>query len=122
MISTGRLYDLGSDNLINEIHKYYKLLDREDYYHKVNVQTFLTELSACKYGWNSFTETYDIDSTSSIQNNQWLFDKFSRHYVDYRTYIKTGLGTIRRSRVRIQDQREASEALIISINQMLLDG
>jgi predicted AlkP superfamily phosphohydrolase/phosphomutase len=121
MISTGSLYNLGSENLINEIHKYYKLIDREDYYHKLNVQEFLAELSACKYGWNSFAEIYAIDKTSSIQDNKWLFDRTSTHYVNYRIFLKTGLKTIKRSRVRIRDLREASEALVIMIDQNLLE-
>lgn len=119
MLNTGKIYNIGSDSLINEIHEYYKLLNREDYYHKYNLERTSDLQYDCKYGWNDFVYDYKIDKLEAIKKHSWLFDESSKNYIDYKLYIDSAHELIVRSRQRIDGLRKASTHLINSIESRL---
>ncbi len=116
MINTGRLYNIGSDSLVNEINKYYNLIDRENNYNNRQIQDVLNLQSACKYGWNNFIQSYSLDKELATNNNQWLFDVSSKNYIDYKTYLDKAKTVLMRSRDRIKSINQMSEKLTQLIN------
>jgi hypothetical protein len=119
MLNTGKIYNVGLDSLVNEIHEYYKLLNREDYYHKDNRERTLDLQYDCKYGWNDFVYDYKNDKLKAIKKHSWLFDESSKNYIDYKLYIDSAHALIVRSRERFNGLRKASSHLINSIQNRL---
>lgn len=119
MLNTGKIYNVGSDSLINEIHEYYKLINREDNYHKNNRERTLDLFYDCKYGWNDFIYDYSNDKLKAIEKHSWLFDASSKNYIDYKLYIKNAYALIVRSIERVHGLKEASTHLINSIENRL---
>ena len=116
MLNTGKMYTIGSATLVSEISKYYKLIDQQDAYNNTQIQSVINDFNNCNYGWNN----YNIDKELAIKNNVWLFNKQSKNYIDYRTYLYNALAVLSRSRERITSINKASEKLIILINKTVI--
>jgi len=113
--NTGKLYNIGSDSLITKINVYYKLIEREDYYHKDGVNIVRDFRLECKYGWNLFRSDYYLNKSEALKKHAWLKDPTSKHYTDVLFYFLEARGVSRRSMQRMQGIREASNHLIKAI-------
>ena len=119
MKNTGKLYNIGSDSLITKINVYYKLLEREDYYHKASINVVFNLKDECKYGWEKFRSDYYLNKSEALKKHTWLLDSSSKHYTDVLFYFLEARKTSRRSIERMQGMRAASNDLIKSIEKEL---
>jgi hypothetical protein len=121
MINTGKLYSIGSKELISQINEYYKQIEKEEYYNKQNVANTNDLYLDCKYGWVNFEIEYELDSDLNIEDYIWLFDKTSPEFINLRTYFAYAYSIIKRSRQRVGGIRKASKQLIEHINERIND-
>ena len=119
MKNTGKLYNIGSDSLITKINVYYKLLEREDYYHKARINQVHELRLQCKYGWNLFRSDYYLNKSEALKKHTWLKDSTSKHYTDVLFYFLEARSTSRRNIERMRGMRAASKELISSIENEL---
>ena len=119
MKNTGKLYNIGSDSLITKINVYYKLLEREDYYHKASINVVFNLEDECKYGWKKFRSDYYLNTSEALKKHTWLLDSSSKHYTDVLFYFLEARKVTGRNIQRMQGMRAASNDLIQSIEAEL---
>ena len=112
MKNTGKLYNIGSDSLITKINVYYKLLEREDYYHKASINNVFSLKDQCKYGWEKFRSDYYLNKSEALKKHTWLLDSSSKNYADVLFYFLEARSVTRRNIQRMQGMREASNDLV----------
>ncbi len=119
MKNTGKLYNIGSDSLVTKINVYYKLLEREDYYHKASISDVFDLQNECKYGWELFRSDYYLNKSKALKKHTWLLDSSTKHYTDVLFYFLEARKVTRRNIERMQGMRAASNDLIKSIEKEL---
>jgi|GEM_PF-3692529 len=117
MKSTGRLYAPGSDSLIHAIDKYYRRLEREEYYYNSRNERCIARLFECKFGWQMLEMDYELSGESAIGDHVWLFDSRSGHFLDFKMALYTSNTTYRQAHRRIKEILDDSEALIAFIRR-----
>lgn len=81
LLSTGKLYTLGSDTLIIAIKNYFKRCEREEYYNKTNNEFMYDGFDLIDNSYNKLKLDYSLDSSNfSLAGYPWFFDKTSDHY------------------------------------------
>ena len=81
LINTGKLYTLGSDDLIKAVNNYFNLYKREEEYHSENAEISEDALSNLKRGFFRIRLDYEMDSANfNIEAYPWYFDPSSDLY------------------------------------------
>ena len=119
MKNTGKLYNIGSDSLITKINVYYKLIEREDYYHKASIKDVFNLKDQCKYGWEKFRSDYYLNKSEALKKHTWLLDSSSKNHADVLFYFLKARSVTRRNIQRMQGMRAASKESISSIENEL---
>jgi len=82
MLNTGRFYTLGTPELIARLQRYYRLVDREEYYAIVAHTETEEAWAACKYGFNDLKIDYKKIGKEALVYHPWIIDKRSQSYLD----------------------------------------
>ena len=115
--STGKLYNLGSENLKSKILEYYTRAKREETYNKNNNAkiheydlkcTFLYVIEA-----DRITQKKDFD----ISNYKWLFDKQSNEMKLYKAYLFINMGIQKINMNKMGKLKELAAALKETIQE-----
>ena len=120
ILSSGRFYSLGSENLTNKIQRYYQLIDREEYY-AVNVnENAYSAWNECKYGFNELKADYDFRGPDALEGHGWYLDRSSREYVDLKTAMRESYTSTERNRRHAMTMIDESESLIKALEHEIL--
>lgn len=96
----------------NAIKTYYRLLDREEKYNAITYTWMIDALENCRYGYQLMRSDYLQDSLNYLDNNPWIFDHRSKHYIDMVNYLQTVNISISSSRERMLRIIEESKILM----------
>lgn len=119
MKNTGRLYSLGSDSLIHSIDKYYRRIEREEYYNNQRNDMAIKGWMECKYGFQNFRIDHSFLEHEAIKKHNWLFDPGSTNFADLKIALYKGRGAMQANRERLLEVIEDSGQLISEIkNEM----
>lgn len=111
MISTGRLYSLGSDSLIQAIQRYYRKLDREEaYLYERQAQTS-AYWQDCKLGFGDLQLDYRMQGREAFLGKTWMFQTESDHYLELKAAVEISLRTVRFNKSRMLEQINESNHL-----------
>lgn len=122
LINTGRLYTLGSDELITAIKNYYKRCEREDLYNKSNINSMNDGFKLLRTNLDRLTFEYKYDSLEfSFKNYPWLFNKASEEYKDMQQGLIRMLKAQRTNLRSMKEIIQYSDSLIVVINKELND-
>lgn len=121
MKNTGRLYNLGSDTLLNAIETYYRLCERESHYvSMINSEVrskILADISKGRF--KAEQDFLTMGEAFAIDDNPWLFDKNSKEYNTLRREIGFANSFLKSIKLRINRVTEASEHLKAIIENTL---
>jgi len=113
MKNTGRLYNLGSDTLLNAIETYYRVCERESYYvSKINAEVrsqIVADISKGRF--KAEQDILTMGEAFAIEDNPWLFDKKSKDYNTLRREIGFANTYLKDTKLRINRVIDASEQL-----------
>lgn len=109
--STGKLYNLGSENLKSEILEYYTRAVREEAYNKNNNDRMEAYALQC-----IFLKVIDADrlvqtDRFNIRNYQWLFNNQSEEMKLYRAYLYQNINSQKINLRKMQALKELASAL-----------
>lgn len=120
LINTGKLYTIGSDDLVTDIKNYYKRIKRESEYNAVNNNMMRKGLYLIDFGLNKMRLDYRMDSINfDITNYPWYFNSSSSHYQNLQIGIKYMLGSQRQNLYKMKEIIRYSDSLIFSIKKEL---
>ncbi|NND93666.1 MAG: hypothetical protein HKN45_02310 [Flavobacteriales bacterium] len=122
MKNTGRLYTLGSDSLLQSIDKYYRRIEREEFYATVRNEQAIKYWDECKYGFKVLTIDFAELGITAIEIHPWLFRPDSKELLDLRLALHTGRSCMRRNRARLKEMIADSRALRSKIESSLGTG
>ena len=121
MKNTGRLYSLGSKSLLNAIENYYRLCERQSYYvTKMNAEVRSQIVADINKGqFKAQQDLLTLGKAFAIKDNPWLFNKSSEQYNALRRQIGFANFYLNIIKGRLNRLTEASEKLIIKIEDEL---
>lgn len=113
LISTGKLYSLGSDTLITAIKNYYNFCERENLYNRDNTEHMNEGMELINESVYKLKLDHKMDVKNfSLDNYPWFFDRTSNHYQN----LQIGLDRIHSNQLNNLQKME----LIISETEMLI--
>jgi hypothetical protein len=120
LINTGKLYTLGSDNLITAIKNYYKRCEREDLYNRANTKIMREGYKFLEKGLTKIRLDYSLDSLNfDINNYPWYFDKSSSTYQDMQLGISKIAGGQSSNLYKMNELISYTDSLAVVIKKEL---
>ncbi|MFK7781441.1 hypothetical protein [Psychroserpens sp.] len=120
LLNTGKLYTLGSEELITAIKNYNKRCEREDLYNKANTKGMNDGYLKLEKGLNKISMDYYMDSENfNINNYPWYFDKQSELYQNMQLGLADMHGGQANNFYKMGELIKYSDSLIVIINKEL---
>jgi uncharacterized protein YqcC (DUF446 family) len=119
MISTGRLYTLEPDSLIQHIQSYYRALEQTEFYLDKMADGVHRHWEACKHGEASLETEYQKYGVDALEHHQWVFDRHSKNYLDLQQAVKRSSIVMHYEKTQLQSQIELSQELKSKIEAVL---
>ena len=113
MKNTGRLYTIGSDELLKAIETYYKLCEKESNY-ILNINDYVAKqlLADINDSWFKLQQDYySIGPELAIKDNAWLFDQESKEYKGLFRLVGLANYNLRSVKNRLENLKGESEKL-----------
>ncbi|MCZ4408208.1 DUF6090 family protein [Cryomorphaceae bacterium 1068] len=119
MISTGRLYTLEPDSLIQQIETYYKSLEQREFYLDKMVDGVHRHWEDCKYGEASLETEFNKYGVDALDHHQWVFDRHSENYLDLQQAVKRSSIVMHYEKAELKSQLKLSQELKNQIENVL---
>ena len=120
LLNTGKLYSLGSEDLVEAIQNYYKLCERETEYQKQNIEDMERGLIKFEDGFNLLFMDYEhIPNDFNIKNYPYYFNKDSKEYKNYQLGLSLMLNSQKNNMQKMENIIEATRQLKIIIQKHL---
>ena len=117
LINTGKLYTLGSEELIKAITTYYKLCERETVYTDGNNKYIQKGFEKFESGFGKIDLDANYDSANfNIENYPFCFDKQSKEYKDFQVGLAYIYGGQRSNMAKLKILIKETDALLRTIN------
>lgn len=122
LINTGKLYTLGSDQLMTAIKNYYKRCEREDLYNKANTENMKIGYDLLRTNLDRLILERILDSAKfSIKKYPWLFNTSSEKYRNMQQGIAIIMSAQKNNLYKMKEIIKYSDSLIVVINNELND-
>ena len=94
------------------IKKYYRLLEREDYYNTITYDKFEKYIDATRYGYLEARRDFKLDSINGLRKHQWIYNTTSKEFIDLRICLEKINENVGGSRARMLNIIDESKKLI----------
>ncbi len=113
LLNTGKLYTLGTDELVTAISSYYKLCERETMYQEKNAEFLEETFDKLQQNFLKLRMDYEMDSINfNIINYPYYFEKSSKQYQDLQTNLY-------KMKIKYKHDLEKAKLLINSTNSLI---
>jgi hypothetical protein len=113
LLNTGKLYTLGSDDLITAIKEYYKRCEREDLYNRANTKVMYEAVHSIEKSIRLMRLDHRQDSVRfSLKDHPWFYDRNSTAYRELQLALDKMIESQERNAFKMNQIRAYTDTLM----------